>query len=139
MLQQAERLILQPFSGAALVRRWLLGNGWSLTDEDLMIDDDRFYEIIVADRLKTKRRGQQKEDDSDRGDLLLEIGPKLLEKKHSLLADYLDKQIRDMENVLIALKRAQTPEARQRKEEWANKIAFYQTVINELKTTQESE
>ncbi len=139
VLQQVERLILQPFSGVGLVRRWLLGNGWSLTDEDLMIDDDRFYEIIVADCLKTKRRQGLKAspdtDNDDRGDFLLEIGPKLLEKKHSLLADYLDKQIRDMESVLLALKRARTPEARQRKDEWAKKIAFYKTIINDLKSS----
>lgn len=133
VLQSAERLILQPLAGAALVHRWLLGNGWSLADEDLVIDDDRFYEIIVAEPLRTEGEWQRKEELDDDGDLLLEIGPRLLEKKHQLLAAYLDKQIRDMESVLIALKRAQTPGARQRKEEWTRKIIFYQTVIKELR------
>jgi tRNA (adenine22-N1)-methyltransferase len=68
----------------------------------------------------------------DRGDLLLEIGPRLLEKKHHLLAAYLDKQIRDMESALIALRRAQTPAARQRRQEWAGKVAFYKAIIDEL-------
>jgi tRNA (adenine22-N1)-methyltransferase len=161
VLQQADRLVLQPSAGAGQVRRWLLGNGWDLVDEDLVIDDERFYEIIVAERPGTEEkrlreagpdtygdihRGHSPEGcvpippggvhphsaNDDSGDLLLEIGPRLLEKKHHLLAAYLDKQIRDMESVLIALRRAQTPAARQRKQEWIRKIDFYKTIIDEL-------
>ena len=39
VLQQIDRLVLQPSVGAGQVRRWLLGNGWDLVDEDLVIDD----------------------------------------------------------------------------------------------------
>ena len=156
VLQQADRLVLQPSAGAGLVRRWLLGNGWDLVDEDLVIDDERFYEIIVAEQPGTEEKRLQEAGpdtsgdipskgtcpqpaNDDRGDLLLEIGPRLLEKKHHLLAAYLDKQIRDMESVLIALRRAQTPAARQRKQEWIGKIEFYKTIIDELSLRSEPE
>ncbi len=132
VLQQTGRLVLQPSAGAGQVRRWLLGNGWDLVDEDLVVDDERFYEIIVAERPGTteKRLPMARPDDS--GDFLLEIGPILLEKKHHLLAAYLNKQIRDLESTLIALRRAQTPAARQRRQEWAGKVAFYKAIIDEL-------
>ena len=57
MLQQIDRLVLQPSVGAGQVRRWLLGNGWDLVDEDLVIDDERFYEIVVAERPGTEKNG----------------------------------------------------------------------------------
>jgi tRNA (adenine22-N1)-methyltransferase len=132
VLQQIDRLVLQPSVGAGQVRRWLLGNGWDLVDEDLVIDDEHFYEIVVAERPGTAEKRLQVARSDDRGDLLLEIGPRLLEKKHHLLAAYLDKQIRDMESALIALRRAQTPAARQRRQEWAGKVAFYKAIIDEL-------
>jgi len=134
VLQQAERLVLQPSAGASQVRRWLLGNGWNLVDEDLVIDDDRFYEIIVAKSPGIEeewlRDGLPVTDDDD-SDFLLEIGPRLLEKRHHLLAAYLEKQIQDMESALVALRRAQTPAAWQRKQEWTRKIAYYKKIIDE--------
>jgi tRNA (adenine22-N1)-methyltransferase len=148
VLQQTDRLILQPSVGAVQVRRWLFENGWDLVDEDLVIDDERFYEIIVAERLDPEKK-RLRDTGSDacgdnpqgagslccndnRNDLLLEIGPRLLDKKHHLLAAYMNKQILDMESVLIALRRAQTPAARQRRQEWIGKIAFYRAIIDEL-------
>jgi tRNA (adenine22-N1)-methyltransferase len=132
VLQKTDRLVLQPSVAAGQVRRWLLGNGWALVDEDLVIDDERFYEIVVAERLGTEKKRLQDAEPDDRRDRLLEIGPRLLEKRHPLLAAYLDKQIRDMESALIALRRAQTPAAGQRRQEWTGKIDFYKEIIDEL-------
>jgi tRNA (adenine22-N1)-methyltransferase len=136
VLRQTGRLILQPQAGASLVRRWLLGNGWELADEDLVLEDEHYYEIIVAERLGAVARrkavpGTPSLDEV--GSLLLEVGPRLIEKRHRLLAPYLERQIRDMESVLVALRRAQTPAAVQRKREWAGRIAFFKKTVNRLK------
>ena len=136
VLQSASRLILQPLSAAAQVRGWLIGNGWGLTDEDLVQDNERYYEIIVADHWRSIDHDLQEQmpgpGDGEDIDLLLEVGPRLVEKRHPLLADYLNKQVMDMESVLVALRRAQTPAARQRRQEWARKIAYYKKVIKEV-------
>jgi tRNA (adenine22-N1)-methyltransferase len=138
VLQQTDRLVLQPSVAVDQVRRWLLGNGWGLVDEDLVLDDERFYEIVVAEHIGEEEKHLRETGPDSGSDLLLEIGPKLLEKKHPLLTTYLDKQIRDMESTLIALRRAQTPAARQRRQEWNVKIAFYRTIIDELNTCSDS-
>ena len=133
VLLRAGRLILQPLGGVAQVRRWLFGNGWSLADEDLVLDDDHYYEILVSERQAFAELDQPGHSpdhyDADDADLLLEIGPRLVEKEHPLLVAYLDKQIRDMENVLVALRRAQTPAARQRRQDWARRISYYQKIV----------
>ena len=129
VLQQADRLVLQPSVRAGQVRRWL--RQWlGRDDEDLVIDDERFRSSLPS--AWVQKRNDCRMQPGHRGDLLLEIGHRLLEKKHPLLAAYLDKQIRDMESVLIALRRALTPAARQRKARWAGKITFYKAIINEL-------
>ncbi len=165
VLQQAGRLILQPLGAAAQVRRWLLSNGWHLADEDLVLEDGYFYEIIVAEPnapgAETVRDRQEPEaadgagsgdfevylpaamkhreselksgaSRADNTDFYMEIGPRLLEKRHSLLIPYLTKQIKEMESVLVALRRAQTPSARQRKKEWVGKIAYFKGILQEV-------
>lgn len=136
VLRQTRRLVLQPQAGAPQVRRWLLDNGWDMADEDLVLEDERYYEIIVADPQDADARRKDglrsPSGDNEGESLLLEIGPRLFEKRHRLLASYLDKQIRDMESVLVALRRARTPVAIQRKRECAARIAFFKKAVNKL-------
>lgn len=81
----AERLVLQPQTGAAGLRKWLLSNGWELVDETLVWENKRLYEIIAAEKVeKSQKRYSQAE---------LEIGPRLLENRHPLLKDQFTKQL----------------------------------------------
>ncbi|MBS4217128.1 tRNA (adenine-N(1))-methyltransferase [Bacillus sp. FJAT-49711] len=48
-LAGVKRLILQPNIGTDNVRRWLYDHNWQLVDEQLVEEDGKFYEILVAD------------------------------------------------------------------------------------------
>lgn len=80
--RSARRLVLQPQTGAPGLRKWLLENGWDIVDEELVIDNKRLYEIIVAERSIAKNAFTAVE---------LEVGPVLIAKKHPLLQEQLDK------------------------------------------------
>lgn len=43
------RLILQPMQGARELRKYLFENGYEIIDEDVVFEDDRYFEIIVAE------------------------------------------------------------------------------------------
>lgn len=43
------RLILQPMQGAKELRKYLFENGYEIIDEDVVYEDDRYFEIIVAE------------------------------------------------------------------------------------------
>jgi len=96
VLAGLERLILQPMRDAALVRRWLVENGWQITDEDMINEDNHFYVIIVA------RPGREKITDS----VDFELGPRLLENRPTVFRKFLLKRRADIGAVLSELQTA---------------------------------
>ena len=76
---ELRRIVCQPMIGAAILRKWFLANGWEIIEEDLVMEDGRLYEIIVAEPGKTMPIPE----------LLLEIGPVLWRRQHPLLREHL--------------------------------------------------
>lgn len=78
LAQRLERLVLQPMAGSSSLRKWLVENNFKIVDETLVKEDDKLYQIIVAQPGKMEIKD----------DFVLEIGPVLLKNKDSLLEDY---------------------------------------------------
>lgn len=101
VLARVRRLILQPMVDGGDLRRWLAENGWRLVDETLVEEGGHLYVIDVAEP------GREMVTDP----VLLEIGPRLLEKGHPLLFAYLDKLAAGYHRVLYSLTRGRSSEA----------------------------
>ena len=93
VLEQIGRLILQPMGDVLMVRRWLNRNGWRLVEEEMLIEEKHFYVILAAEP------GQETIDD----DFILQVGPRLLEKKHPVLKIFLAKRLTKIQQILINL------------------------------------
>lgn len=76
-------LILQPQSELAMFREFLRNLGYSIVEEDMILEEDKFYPIIKA--VAGTYQGE---------DLRLEdrFGPVLLKKKHPVLKLFLQKE-----------------------------------------------
>ena len=77
-LTKVERLILQPNVGAQNVRIWLIENGWELKEEEIVEEDGKIYEILIAavgDPLKPY--GDEREQN-------IQFGPFLMKQHHSV-------------------------------------------------------
>ena len=42
------RIVCQPMTGAAGLRRWLLEHGWLIDAEELVMEEGRLYEVVAA-------------------------------------------------------------------------------------------
>jgi len=106
VVNQLQRLILQPNTGAELVRIWAIHNNWKIIDEEIVYEDERFYEIIVLEP------GKMKLED----DIYLVLGPKLVEKFQLHLVDYLKSQKKGDEEILQQLGHSSSKDTREKAE-----------------------
>lgn len=88
------RLILQPMVGTGALRRWLLAHGFRLAEEDLVWEDDRFYELIAAEP------GQEDPPSQALAELGLEVGPRLWESRHPLLEEFIKDKLAQYRAIL---------------------------------------
>ncbi len=103
VLAQTERLVLQPQRNAAAVRTFLAERGWKIIKEDLVYDSGFYYVVIASEH------GEMELDEIE-----AEYGPLLLAEPHSLLKQYLELKLSDMQAIIdhLANKTGKEVEAR---------------------------
>ncbi len=90
------RLLLQPQTAPASVRRWLLDRGFGIVEERLIEDGGRFYPIIAAEpgvRVPVEGPVLCEED-------LLEVGPCLLRSGAPEVGRFWQEELRRNEEIL---------------------------------------
>ena len=84
--RQAKELILQPQSELERVREYLWSNGYVIMEEDMVLEDDKFYpmmRVIYQDVVDTANAENL---------LFCRYGKHLLEQKHTVLKEYLVRE-----------------------------------------------
>lgn len=112
-------LVLQPMSETKELRK-LLSQGFAIVEEQLVQEDRRYYDIICA---------RYDENAAELSDMLCEIGPRLLDKRHPLLKPKLEKALNGMQQELEGLWDINTPKAKNRRMHLENKIQEYMEVL----------
>lgn len=107
VLAPVELLILQPMTDSDKLRVWLVKHGWTVVNEQLIEEDERIYEIIVA------QKGRYQTDDL----LELEIGPILLARPDPLLEKLLQQRLDRMERAYREMEHSQTPEGKSKRDQ----------------------
>lgn len=95
-LDGVKRLILQPNLAANNIRRWMLENEWQLIHESILSEDNKSYEILVAE----KGNAHQPYNDLEK-ELLL--GPFLLREKNEIFQRKWHQEINQWEKILLHL------------------------------------
>jgi len=112
VFKNLEYCILQPVQNPEVVRKYIYDKGYNIIDEEICIEDDKFYEII-----KVKYDNTPQKIDP----IYYEIGKKLLDKKHPLIFPYIrykvEKYYKAFNSILD-----NSPNAIARKEEIMNLI-----------------
>lgn len=95
-------LVLQPMSRANVLRRWLLENGFEITDETLTFDG-KYYQTIAARFSAMPKIGR-----CDYSEEELLLGRKNLEKKSPLLSGFVTHELRVWERIAHGKRAAKT-------------------------------
>ncbi|GAA0135926.1 tRNA (adenine(22)-N(1))-methyltransferase TrmK [Paenibacillus sp. YSY-4.3] len=132
-LAGVKRLILQPNVGEDFVRRWLLEHDWYVTDETIVAEDGKIYEIITADavpgaaglneELYKQRLLEQGQDESGKSgavltkELLLMMGPKLTVQVGDVFLDKWNAEISKLEKIHRSVAGSQLPASQKKEQE----------------------
>lgn len=87
VLAGLRRLVLQPNGDPGPVRRWLLARGWRIAEEELVRERRHFYQVMAAEL------GREPPPPPELLAAGLEVGPRLWERRHPLLRDYLAHRV----------------------------------------------
>lgn len=105
-------LILQPMNESRMVREWLQQNRWHNNAEDLIWEDNRWFEAIRA----VPGEGTWPNP------IFFEVGYPLLANRHPLLGDYLDYLLRKNEKIIANLKNSRRADALEKRRALAQRI-----------------
>ncbi|MCM3488606.1 tRNA (adenine(22)-N(1))-methyltransferase TrmK [Alkalihalophilus marmarensis] len=123
-LKEVDRLILQPNVSAITIREWLDREGWSLASEEIIEEDDKIYEILVADRGENVMLYEE-----DRKKKML-LGPYLINEMNEAFQKKWTYEMKNWERILTQFERAtETPELSAKKDELKHKIKMVQEVL----------
>ncbi len=100
LLEEIQALILQPQSDVALVRRWLRENNYCIVEEDMVLEDGKYYPMLRAERRQTPPSSSETEQLQDA------FGPLLLRNKHPVLLDWIEKELAKTDRLLEQLSKA---------------------------------
>ncbi len=92
----AKQLILQPMTAADLLRRYLAENGFEIIDENIVKEYQHFYFVIEA------RAGTAKYENK----IYYEISKCLIEKKDSIMIEYMKKLLNTNKKIISSLEKA---------------------------------
>ncbi|MCK6257738.1 tRNA (adenine(22)-N(1))-methyltransferase TrmK [Fictibacillus sp. KIGAM418] len=115
-LEGVKRLILQPNVGAGSVRIWLKNEGWTLTQEEILQEDGKIYEVLVADR----KEGNQPYTDNEMLELLL--GPFLMKQKNEAFIEKWSGELEQWTKILQQMESSQSPDSMERKRQLMKRI-----------------
>lgn len=102
-LKGTERLVLQPNVGEPQVRLWLLENGYEIVTEHILEENDKRYEIIVAEPRKGDKQLSYTQDE-------LFFGPFLMKEKSPVFLAKWQQEAEQVRRVLQQLQQATTPQ-----------------------------
>lgn len=95
IFKEAEFAILQPVQNPEVLREYIYTKGYKIIDEELCIDENKFYQII-----KIKYDNNPQAIDS----IFYEVGEKLLSKNHILVKEFIEYKIERCIKILHNIK-----------------------------------
>ncbi|MFP7297604.1 tRNA (adenine(22)-N(1))-methyltransferase [Neobacillus niacini] len=125
-LSSVKRLVLQPNINAIAIRNWLVDHEWELITEEIIEEDNKIYEIVVAERGDPLKPYRNLNIETG-----LLVGPFLLERKENVFKKKWSFEIKNWKRIYEQLESAApSNENDEKKQEIAKKIALVEGVLD---------
>jgi tRNA (adenine22-N1)-methyltransferase len=121
ILDSVDRVILQPMNAQELVRQWLPKSGFAISDERLVKEKGRIYQVIMA----VHGNGATAVDDP----FYFEVGRKLIENKDPLLYEFAMRKISELQGIEAGLSASTAQDSIVKLDECRHRIKRYREVV----------
>lgn len=130
VLDKTERLVLQPNVAAASLRHWLIESGWELIDEELVLENSHYYDILIAERGAPLAPYEAALSMTPTHfSFLLDAGPLLSYDRHPLLRHKGEQEIKKCQRILNQLTHSSHPATRKKRMELEKRIHDWKEMI----------
>ena len=99
-----DHFVLQPQSDVGAVRRFLIGEGFEIADEDMVFEEGKYYPMMSV--ISQTSTGNDTDTAKKYDDAAYEFGRCLLEKKHTVLDEYLKYRKGVLTNVIVNIEQS---------------------------------
>lgn len=125
-LQSVHRLVLQPNISASSIRKWLLKNNWTLAAEEILEEDGKIYEVLVAEKGDFSSLYEANKESA------ILFGPFLMREKDAAFVKKWELEKKNWQRILAQLESApDSVENTQKRTELQYKIKLVDEVINQ--------
>jgi tRNA (adenine22-N1)-methyltransferase len=133
VVEQLKRIIVQPMNASSQVRQFFYENEFRLVDETVLVEDGRFYEVIVAAKaLSTKGQGKGQGaidpayetfmEETGWFELALEFGPINLSDPSQTFKMFVQDTMKSWRHISLQMAKSTTEEAQDRMRQLAAKV-----------------
>ena len=121
-LEGVQRLILQPNVHGKAIREWAEANQWAITEEEILKENDKIYEILVLEPAASPVHFSEKE---------LLMGPILSKEKSPVFNEKWSRESSQWKRILVSMESTeQTLEILGKKKELIDKIRLVEEVLH---------
>lgn len=121
--KSSKKLILQPMQKTNILRRELNNMGFVIFDEEIIYEDERYFEIILAKFSNKIDKGLKEED--------FYFSEKLIEKKDKTYLSYLEEKKTYLKSIISSFDPNST-RSKKRNEELNNLLSLVEEAIDEI-------
>lgn len=122
ILQGVKRIVLAPNASWEILREYIIDEDYIIIDEDLVLEDSRFYPIIIIEKGRSSKLTETE----------LFLGPRLIEKKHYLLKDFFAYEKERTDKNILKMEKSRNVETIDRINEMKNKWSEMSRCLNEF-------
>ena len=110
LLESFREVVLSPQSEVAQVRQWIAEHGMKLVDEKMVCDQHKYYVILKV----TSGAEEIYSQDADTRAVQYAYGPHLIQRRDSVLADFLHEETGRLDEAIEAVCQSREERARKR-------------------------